>query len=231
VDAHPFQRFDLAHNAVVALTAAAALALVCGGRKIRRLTDDRAIRYPAALLLGLTGGAAWIRNYSDALIVFPFHLCDLALVAMVWALVQPTQRLVCELAFFWALAASSQAILTPDLAHGFPSFRWISFFLVHGGVIVGAVYVTARGYLVPRVTSIVRAWLGTNVYAVVAGLLNWRFGTNFGFLARKPVNPSLLDYLGPWPYYILACEAIALILFFLCYVFARWVDARARNSA
>ena len=28
--------------------------------------------------------------------------------------------------------------------------------------------------------------------------------TDYGFLNRKPVNASLLDFLGPWPFYVLA---------------------------
>jgi hypothetical integral membrane protein (TIGR02206 family) len=223
-----FQPFGLDHKAALALTVAAALALVFGGGAIRRIHDDRAIRYGAASVLAIVGGIAWVRNIATGLIVFPFHLCDLALVAMVWALCQPNHRLVSELAFYWALAGSTQALLTPDLIEAFPSFRWISFFLLHGGVVLGAVYFPVRGHLVLRPASVGRAWCATNAYAVVAGILNWQLGANFGFLARKPVNPSILDFLGPWPYYILACAGIALALFGLCYGFARLVERGTR---
>lgn len=223
-----FEPFGADHVAVLILVVAAALALVFGARGIRRIRDDRAIRYGAASTLGLFGASAWVHNHLVGLIVFPFHLCDVALVAMIWALLRPEHRLVSELAFFWALAGSVQAVLTPDLAHGFPSVRWISFFVLHGGLVLSAVYLMVRGGLVLRPASIGRAWLATNVYAVVAGLLNWQFGTNFGFLAQKPTNPSLLDYLGPWPYYILVCEGIALALFAVCYGVARGVESWAQ---
>lgn len=225
-----FQPFGVDHRAVLALTVAAALALAFGGGAIRRIHDDRVIRYGAASVLAVVGGAAWIRNIADGLIVFPFHLCDLALVAMVWALLRPSYRLVSELAFYWALAGSTQALLTPDLAQGFPSFRWISFFLLHGGVVLAALYLPVRGHLILRPASVGRAWYATNAYAAVAGLLNWTLGANFGFLARKPVNPSILDYLGPWPYYIVACEGIALALFGLCYGFARLIERTHRGA-
>jgi uncharacterized membrane protein YwaF len=48
-----------------------------------------------------------------------------------------------------------------------------------------------------------------------AGLVNWALGTNFGFLAHKPVNPSLLDAMGPWPFYILGQALLALLFFVL----------------
>ena len=66
--------------------------------------------------------------------------------------------------------------------------------------------------------------------AAIAGLLNWQLGTNFGFLARKPVHPSILDYLGPWPYYILVCEGLAPALFGLCYGVARLVEHGTREQ-
>ena len=225
-----FQPSGLDHKAVLALTVAAALALVYGGGVIRRIRDDRAIRYGAASVLAVIGGMAWVRNVAEGVIVFPLHLCDVALVTMLWALIRPKDRLVAELTFYWSLAGSTQALLTPDLAHPFPSFRWISFFLLHLGLILGAIYLAVREHLTLRPASVGRAWFATNVYAAVAGLLNWQLGANFGFLARKPANPSILDYLGPWPYYILACEGIALALFTLCYGFARFVEHRAQDD-
>lgn len=227
MSASVFQPFGLEHTAVLVFAVAAALVLVLAGRAIRRSRDDRAVRYGAASLLALTGGAAWARNVAEGVIVFPFHLCDVALVTMVWALIRPNDRLLSELAFYWALAGSTQALLTPDLAQAFPSFRWISFFLLHLGLILAAIYLSVRGHLALRPASIGRAWMVTNIYAAVAGILNWRLGTNFGFLARKPVNPSILDYFGPWPYYVIVCEGVALVLFSLCYGCARWAAHRA----
>jgi uncharacterized membrane protein YwaF len=46
------------------------------------------------------------------------------------------------------------------------------------------------------------------------GINAW-LGTNFGFTAHKPVNPSLLDHMGPWPYYLLGMQGMAVVLFSL----------------
>ena len=57
--------------------------------------------------------------------------------------------------------------------------------------------------------------LAANVYGIVVGTLDWIFGWNYGYLCAKPVMPSLLDYLGPWPWYLLSIEAIAFVSFLL----------------
>ena len=35
-------------------------------------------------------------------------------------------------------------------------------------------------------------------------LFNTIAGTDYGFLNSKPHNASMLDFLGPWPFYVLA---------------------------
>jgi hypothetical protein len=43
-------------------------------------------------------------------------------------------------------------------------------------------------------------------------------GSNYLFIMRPPDTPSLIDMLGPWPWYILSLEAIALALCLLLYL-------------
>ena len=73
-----------------------------------------------------------------------------------------------------------------------------------------------------------RVWGLTHLYAVVAAGVNWRFGANYGYLTHKPLQPSLLDYCGPWPYDILAMEGIALLSFFLYRAPLMWMQRTRR---
>lgn len=223
-----FRPFGLDHWVVLAFVVLTGFALVASKGAIRGLKDDRWIRYIwAAGLIGIES-ATWAFFFDRGIVILPMQLCDWALFLTVWALLGGN-RFVIELAFFWGLAASSQAILTPDLKEGFPSFQWFSFLFTHSGVILAVLYLLARGKVCVTRISPWRVWLLTNFYAAVSGLVNWSLGTNFGYLARKPDQPSLLDYFGPWPYYIFWGEWIALVLFFLCYGLARAVG-RGRDS-
>jgi len=57
----------------------------------------------------------------------PLDLCNLVLAACIIALFRPG-RFIAEIAYFWGLGGGLQAVLTPDLAQGFPSWDFALFF-------------------------------------------------------------------------------------------------------
>ena len=44
-------------------------------------------------------------------------------------------------------------------------------------------------------------------FAAVVGALNAVAGTNYMYLAHKPKNASVLDAMGPWPWYLVGGAA------------------------
>jgi uncharacterized membrane protein YwaF len=60
----------------------------------------------------------------------------LAAVAALW---RPQSAWLVELVYFWALTASLQAVLTPDLGHGFPDPLFFTYFATHSGAVAAAV--------------------------------------------------------------------------------------------
>jgi hypothetical integral membrane protein (TIGR02206 family) len=150
----------------------------------------------------------------------PFQLCDVAAITAGFALITGHHRLA-TFTYYWGLAATIQGLATPALSVGFPHALFFTFFLHHFAVVAAALYLPlVRGWRPrgPWWRDPAIAWAGSIAYAVLAGLINWLLGTNLGFLAHKPANPSLLDAMGPWPVYI-GVEAVIAIVFYLLLTF------------
>lgn len=159
------------------------------------------------------GRKVWESDWSatDSL---PLHLCDGAVVVTVIALLRPRPLLV-EIAYLWCLAGALQACITPDVTVGFPTYFYFAFFVTHSGLVIAALFlVTACGER-PRPGAWWRGMIATNLWALLAAAANVAFGANYMFLREPPPTGSLLDQFGPWPWYIVVAEGLALVSFLL----------------
>jgi hypothetical integral membrane protein (TIGR02206 family) len=155
----------------------------------------------------------WL-TFPDSL---PLELCDATLVLTLIAAFT-LNATAFDLAYYGALAGTSMALLTPDLWETFPSFSTVQFFIAHGLVVITVLYLIWSGQARPRRVSVWRALLALNIFAGFAGTFNFVFRTNYMYLRNKPENPSVLDYFGPWPWYLAVSEVFALALFVLLYL-------------
>jgi len=211
----PFVLFGPAHLGALAVTVLTAVGLVWLVRHHPRAAPGVRLGL-AGLLLTLSVGALASERlagtpWGD---LAPFHLCDMAIFVGLFALVTRAP-LACEVLYFWAGAGTFLAIVTPDVSVGFPHPRFLSYFALHGGVVVAAVLLAWGLDRPPRSGAVWRVLLLTNAYAALVGVVNLVFGTNFLYLCAKPAASTLLDWFGPWPVYILVAEAVALGLFTL----------------
>jgi hypothetical integral membrane protein (TIGR02206 family) len=153
-------------------------------------------------------GGSWSVRSS-----LPLALCDVALVVAAVACWFPSWSLGVELTYFWGLAGTLQAVLTPDLHAGFPSLEFVQFVVGHLGIVLAALYLVVGLRIVPRPGAAVRVFAITVAYAAVIGAFNWLTRSNYMYLAAPPENPSLLSLLGPWPWYLLSGAGVAIVLF------------------
>jgi hypothetical integral membrane protein (TIGR02206 family) len=146
----------------------------------------------------------------------PLHLTDVATLVAAVAL-WTRSPLAFELTWFWGLTASLQAVLTPalDADEGVPSFYYWHYFVTHSGVVLAALFLAFGLGMTARPGAVRRMFVATLAWAAVAAAGNAVTGGNYMFLREKPDTASLLDYLGPWPWYILAAALLALGLFAL----------------
>ena len=217
----PFVLFGPAHLSALALTLLVPLALA----GIARVVDDaplaRAISLAfAALLVGTWILWLWMifsRGWASAQTLLPMHLCDWATIAAIVTSIRPNQKSY-ELAYFWALAGTLQAMITPDLAYDFPDLRFVVFFAFHGGVIASVLYLTFALRLRPLPASIPRVVAWSFVYLAAAGAVDWLLKVNFGYLRAKPAQASLLDALAPWPWYIAELAVLGIVSVLIWYM-------------
>jgi len=217
-----FDLLSLPH--VLALAAALLLILGLYNAKMtirNRLWLRRTVRYGLVLLLLLSEVSLNIwyltQNVWDARYTLPLELCSLTLLLSIIMLLTRSRWLYPFL-FFAGIGGALQALLTPNLLYGFPHFRYFQFFISHSAIILASLYMTWIENYRPSWRSIVWAMLMLNISAAAIWGVDHAIGANYMFLAHKPDTASLLDLLGPYPYYLLVEEGIALLMFILLYV-------------
>jgi hypothetical integral membrane protein (TIGR02206 family) len=157
----------------------------------------------------------------------PFQLCTISVWLSAAVLITRNRKLY-EVTFFLGILGAMQALLTPYLVEGYPNFRYFHFFIAHIAIIAAGVYMTASEGFRPTSKSVLRAMIWLNALAIPAFIANVITGYNFMFLARKPDTASLLDWLAPWPRYILQLEGIAMLLCFMLLGVVRIIDSLSR---
>lgn len=149
--------------------------------------------------------------------ILPLQMCDIAAMTAGFALI--TRRpFLCMVTYFWGLAATFQALLTPAITLGFPSLPFVMFFVHHFSVVIAAIYMPlVLGWRpkLPLWKSPLEIFGISVIYLIFILMVNHFTGSNFAFVSRPPDNPSLIDHLGPWPWYVFSLLGIALVLYFL----------------
>ena len=153
-----------------------------------------------------------VRGDWSAEINLPFQLTDAVTLVSIAALLRPAP-LLCELVYFWALIASLQAVLTPDLGYAFPDILYFTYFATHAGAVAAACLLVFGERRLPRPGAVLRVYAWTVAFAACAAAATVATGGNYMFLRRKPASDSLLDVMGPWPLYIAVAGLLALLLF------------------
>lgn len=202
---------------------AVALAAWLGARLARRRPGTSFPRWLACLLLACAAAELLIvhaRGSFSLKRALPLQLCDVALFVTAFALWTRGQTAF-EFAWFWGLSGTLGALLTPDVARGFPDPDYIRFFLAHGGIVAGVLFLGPPGLgMRLRRGAVRRVYLATAAYAAVLGVVDWLLDANYMYLCEKPPGPLLAPF-GPWPWYILGGAAIAAVSFWLLDLAAR----------
>jgi hypothetical integral membrane protein (TIGR02206 family) len=214
--ARQFTAYGPSHWAILAVFVIGAVLLVRVGRgqteqQARRLARIlgavTALIYAAILIYIVTPPSI---DYS-----VPLQLTDLATVVAAYALWSQKQWAY-ALTYYWGLVLSTQALISPALqGPDFPHYQFLAFWAIHLLVVWAAIYLTWGRGMRPDWRDFRFAVLVTLVWATVTFTFNTIAGTNYGFLNRKPSTSSLLDVMGPWPWYVVTAATLVFIVWTL----------------
>ena len=229
----PFILFGTQHLVVMALTLAVPAVLAAMARA-QGPRADRIIRWGWAVALIGTWIAWYVlfvaRGWLGPGNELPMNLCDWASIALIATLLAPGQKTF-ELAYFWALAGTTQGLVTPDVNFAFPEAQFIVFLLGHGAIIAAVLYLIFGTGMRPVPASIPRVAGWTLAYAAAAATTDWALGVNYGFFRAKPGHATFYDLLPAWPAYIPVTILLGIACIFLLY--APWFlrDLAAKRPA
>jgi hypothetical integral membrane protein (TIGR02206 family) len=218
------------HLIPLVLLAVAAAALCTAARRVPGpWTAVVAATIAAAIVITELSWQPYVvanHSWSTALSL-PVQLCDVggfvAAAALLWR-----QAVLVEVAYFWGLGGTVQALLTPDLRDHFPSFPYLQFYATHDLVVLAALFLVIGLRLQPRAGAVRRVFLLTLAFAAVVGPIDLVTGGNYLYLRQVPAQGSLLNVMGPWPWYIAVGALLTLIV--LTVLDAPFRFARSRSG-
>lgn len=205
-----FETFGPSHLIMLAVFVLGLWPVVVLGRRVRDTPGEmRTSRIYAVLIPCFTIPLQVIDflpgNY-DLQTTLPLQLCDFAWIAAVVALWTHRTTPV-ALTYYWGLALTTQALITPALNSNFPDPKFLAYWGMHLLIVWAAVFLTWGLGLQPTWRDYRRTVAITAAWAVMVFGVNLALGTNYGFLNRKPAT-SILDLLGPWPLYVVVEVAL-----------------------
>jgi hypothetical integral membrane protein (TIGR02206 family) len=217
----PFEVFNAPHLISLAGIAFLCLAVV-RFRKHFSNTSKVLIRKTLAVMLLISQAAfiIWLFYIGEAswTTALPLHMCSLFIVLSALMLLFRSYAIY-EFSYFLGTGGALYALITPDIGmYNFPHFLPVQTMIAHGGLLLAQIYMTAVEGFRPTLRSLRKVYAGVLIYSGIVIVINWFLGSNYLFFSYKPDFPTLLDVMGPWPWYILGIQIIGAITCLLLYL-------------
>lgn len=225
-----FEAYSTSHLVVLGVFVAGVVVLLAIGPVVRDRPAERTVAVALAagnIAFGLAGTLTELVPF-DAQGSLPLQVCDFAWIVVAWALLT-RHRFALALTYYWGLTLSLQAMVQPTLDDAFPDPNFFAFWGKHVLLVWGAVYATLTLRQGPDWRGYRQAVAATFAWVAVVMCLNPLLDSNYGYFNGKPSDGTVLDYLGPWPWYVLAEVVIVLVGWALITLpWAGWPRPRGR---
>ncbi|MFM2392310.1 MAG: hypothetical protein RLZZ546_287 [Bacteroidota bacterium] len=154
----------------------------------------------------------------------PLHLCRVLALILPIAIYYKNKKWI-NILYFFIMVGTIQALLTPELSHGPPHYGYFIYFLLHVFLFCIPIYIITELNIIPSKKDLINAFSYGNIYLIITLCVNFLLESNYFYTRHKPKSASLLDILGPWPWYIITVEILTLILFIIA-----WLPFKNRNK-
>ncbi len=212
-----FTPFGLLHLLTVVVVVGIIAITAAWGRRARDADARRFGRVLGVTLLVYYVVEGWVRVtylHTPPIFLVPGELCSALFFVGAFALLTD-HPVAFEVLFFWTFAGTVHALITPTPLEGFPSIEYVRYFACHGLLILVATYSVIALDRPMTWRSLLRAAIALQVWEILVGIFDWVFDQNFMYLRRPPPSPTLIDSLGPWPWYLVSLELVAIASFVL----------------
>ena len=157
----------------------------------------------------------------------PLHLCDFSTIAIIlYFLTQKRDFFV--FAFFFGIAGGGMSILTPDTVYGFPYVGYIQSQIGHTMILMGVTYAMIIDHQRPYLKDIPKVFIYATMLLLFTYLMNYLLGTNYWFLAQKPVGDNITALMRPEPFHIIDLYIVALLVCYSMYLPFYFKDRKFR---
>lgn len=211
-----FESFSLQHLGAVITFILLTFIIILTGRRSNVKTSV-ALGYGISLVAFIVLVADLIYRLSsgifDKYVDLPLYLCDISALFLPFVVIARNRKWI-GILYFWAMAGTLQALITPELEHGFPEIEFFRYFIMHGAIVTAILYVVIVDGIRINWQDFLHAIVYAQGYLITVHIINVTIGSNYSYTLHKPRDPTILDFMGSWPWYLLWGE-IMMIVFFL----------------
>ena len=147
----------------------------------------------------------------------PLHLCDFSTMAIILYFLTK-KRDFFVFAFFFGIAGGGMSILTPDTVYGFPYIGYIQSQIGHTMILMGVTYAMIIDKQRPYLIDVPKALFYASVLLLFTYFMNYILGTNYWFLAEKPIGDNITSFMRPEPFHIIDLYIAAIVICYAIYL-------------
>ena len=173
----------------------------------------------AIAVLGIKIAEILFRHYyygETVAQLLPLHLCPIVIILSIFMMFFHSE-VIFQPVYFWSIGAFF-AIIMPEIRDGMSNFASQSFFITHFFILFSTASAFVHFRFRPTRAGFLCSFLLLVTLAFVMYFVNNKLGTNYLYVNHPPVTKSLMDFMGPWPYYIFSLAGIDIAISFFMYL-------------